>query len=301
MNTAPLQAPMKLKLDELFEQGGFQQENLDIRLKKSRLALQLGLLLQRLYPGPWIQQNWTTEVIQTLGSVSSKHRVAPDLSRVGIPCDLLIDWEATNTAWLEFVDAQDFKKIFFCRFFLFFAQLLVDISDGCSNIRSASVEDDATWYNELLENASQLQDNKLLHWYGRAVEGCAKFALDYHASFGNIENPRNRAHKVIQENIVRNLHKNMCLWEDEFDRHSRALRSETMEPDTNQVNAILPQYRGKARTSDAVPMPASIVTEQNAIPKKFFTLFSGVDKESIERQDPSAFHLYSQSFTHSEA
>ncbi|KAK2772561.1 pfs domain-containing protein [Colletotrichum kahawae] len=168
--------------------------------------------------------------------MSPKHYVAPDLSRVGIPCDLSDKWEVTNTAWREFIDAQDFKKTYFCKFFLSFAQLLVDISDGSPTGQSASVEDEETWYSELLEKAFQLQDNKLLQWYGRVVEGCAKFALDYHASFESVDNPRNRAQRVIQENIVQHLHKNIRFWEDEWDRNSEDFSSESVNQHADQPN-----------------------------------------------------------------
>ncbi|KAH0420861.1 hypothetical protein CcaCcLH18_13765 [Colletotrichum camelliae] len=284
----PLQKPTKLTLDDLFQHGQFHEESLEIRLKKSKVALQLALLLQRLYPGPWIQQNWSTQLIRILDNVNPKQQVSPDLSRLGIPCDLSVEWETTNTVWREFFDAEDFKKATFCQFFLSFAQLLVDISDGSPTTHSHLVKDEQTWHDELLDKAHELQDNRLLECYGQAVEGCAQFALRYHAYPGTVDSQRKKAQKVIQTSIVEKLHHNMLFWEEEWQAHLQSFGSNTGDRHLAQIVNATPFIGKVQNNASRLSIDERVTSNHLKAPNKMFRLFATIEAGPTEREASEA-------------
>ncbi|KAK3361553.1 hypothetical protein B0T24DRAFT_684592 [Lasiosphaeria ovina] len=193
-----------IKLRTLLEQDTLRDETPETRLKKARLALHLASSLDHLYPGPWIQQNWDANVLQLVNNQDSDHS-----GRICIPCKLDRDWKGNNPVWREFHRSCDVGH----EFFLSFAQLLVDISEG--EVGSLLDKDEDTRRNALFDKGEETVRNEFLKWYGQAILGCLNFALDYDIEKmqDSVVDPKERARTVLRKNITENLQRNLRQWE----------------------------------------------------------------------------------------
>ncbi|TIC92604.1 Halolysin [Colletotrichum higginsianum] len=255
-----LSVPTEKSLDELLRRGALHEETFEIRLKKSRIALQIALLLYRLYPGPWVQQSWNASTIQVLGH--RRNDTAQDWDRLGVPCRFIHDWQTNNTVWSEYQDSQDGFEQDSPAFFLSLAQMLLSVSEGLAGSSSPLSIDD------LLDKTEEIIDNKLLSSYGKAIKGCVDFALDYELCRHDIPDPRERAREVIRTSIVEHLQRNLRFWEAEH--HARL--EETRPGDV-----------GSGKDTREVGCPPSVqVNPATATKSSFIRLFADADKESEE-------------------
>ncbi len=277
-----LQMPRPVSLHTLLQRDSLCEEKLDIRLRKSRLALQLASSLHRLYPGPWIQQNWNAQTVQLINRQNGDAGPG-EMDRLCVPCNFVRNWKTTNPVWQEF-DAQNDLSKDYPGFFLSFAQLLVDISEGGSEDYHLSPNEDR--YDTLLSKAEETVRNKFLQWYGEAIRGCLHYALDYDIEEGHTKNPRERARVVIQKKIVDNLQKNLHFWETEWRKHLRSPafgRDAEIPPSSGTAveRTRLPQKVAALKFGKLFPPSPS---PENATAKRaFFKLFADEDDKYVER------------------
>lgn len=260
----PLHEPKERNLGQLLQQNSLRDVTPEDGLKKSRLALQLASLIQRLYPGPWVQQDWNAETIQLLRIQSDD---ADDLNRVGIPCHFIRSWKATNTVWQEFFSIPKDSVPANPAFFLFFAQLLVDISEGPSATNPPQPRDTLAWCQALIEKVEKIKSKRLLNSYSKAIRGCIDFAVDYDIERDEVRDPRKIARELIRTNIVQNLDTNFRSWEAQRASHSQAAPRKTVYPPGTA-----------AQRSNRLPNQLPAAAEPS-----YFNLFAKVDEESVER------------------
>jgi hypothetical protein len=277
---------MELSLDHLLQEDSLhekQTEQTEVHLKKSLLALRLASLLHRLYPGPWLQKDWNARDFQLL--CSHGDNTTKDVCRVGIPCQFFRDWEATNPVWNEFLNKQDGFGETYPAFFISFAQLLVDIFEGSTEIRPPQKSLQA-WCKELINKAEKLIKNKFLSSYGEAIQGCAQYNIDYDIKRTREENPRECARAVIQMNIVDKLQENLRFWEAEQKSHFPTAKisgfgheleiGERVYPPPRAAPVISPQQR-------ATSMPLSSAPLRAVAQPSYFKLFAEIDMQSKAR------------------
>ena len=281
-----LQVPVELSLDHLLQQNSLheeQAEQTEVHLKRSLLALQLASLLHRLYPGPWLQKDWNARDFQLLcihGDNTTK-----DVCRVGIPCQLFPNWEATNPVWNEFLNKQDGFGETYPAFFLSFAQLLVDISEGSTSVRSPQKSLQA-WCTELIIKAEKLKKNKFLSSYGEAILGCAQYNIDYDIKRIREENPRECARAVIQINIVDKLQENLRFWKAEQESHLPMAKISDFGNELEIGERVHPPPRAAPATK--LPQKAAAMSSSSALLRavarpSYFKLFAEIDTQSTAR------------------
>lgn len=256
-------------------------------LVKARLALQLAFILQRLYPGPWIQEYWNPHVVRLLHNCSDDDQKTS--GEVGIFCKFSHDWKSENPIWAEFADVvRGLSEQTNSTFFLSFAQLLVDISEGSVGKYEPSATE--SWNEALMDKADEIKRNTLLRSYGEAVKGCIDFALD-HELRTVIEDRRNRAQDIISTNIVKNLQTNLQLWEAQDIQRFNTTESPSHNRYSRFNDVPIVHRRQVSLEKKTSQMPESVWQSNNfasqplkaSAKRSFFTLFADADKHSKER------------------
>ncbi|KXJ86446.1 hypothetical protein Micbo1qcDRAFT_140343 [Microdochium bolleyi] len=175
-------------------------------LQVARLAFELTSSLHQLYPGRWIQDVWHVgslkTSLQTLETTSSKMHNAYIACKLGRGMDRQC-----------FDIADDFCR----RFFLSFAQLLVDIVVG----KSRTQQENATTLNDWSKSLKNDVDKKLgansqMQWYAEAVRGCLKCCVgsrEFVTARQWQPDDRSTFRKLISEKVLSKLRTNLALWE----------------------------------------------------------------------------------------
>ena len=199
-----------MSLASLLGGGSLDGDSLDMRLKKSRLALQLAAAVQKLYPGPWLQDNWSPKLIQFVHDQNSDR--VDRLDQPYIPCTITGSWKSTNEIFKGFDRPMETCP----PFFLSFAQLLVDIAKGETKSQHCKASDPVAWYRSLLEELNSSFHDEIFRWYGKAIQGCLQYSIDFSLESSRIKEPRRRAQTIIRENIVHHLERDLGVWEKKW-------------------------------------------------------------------------------------
>ncbi|KAL5585948.1 hypothetical protein FOBRF1_015818 [Fusarium oxysporum] len=101
-----------------------------------RLALQVCVSFFYLFPGPWVQREWSSSLFQAPWGISHTG-LSADLTQTSFLCEILKDWDGQNRIYEEFLEAQKNPSTNPPGFFLSLAQLLVDICEGKAGDKSA--------------------------------------------------------------------------------------------------------------------------------------------------------------------
>jgi hypothetical protein len=219
------QTPNRVNLDFLLQEGLLKTEDSHTRVRKSNLALLLASSLLKLYPGPWIRENLSADLVQFLSDQTTKR--IEMLDQPYIPCTFVRNWRESNAvfrSWQQHVSSKDKNSqhmesqryIEKCpAFFLSFAQLLVDIEKG-ERGGPPFLTDTNRWYDSLSNELNQTFQDGVSMWYRKAIRGCLDYSLDYKLWARRIEDPRERAEAIIRENIVLQLQENLRVWEEQW-------------------------------------------------------------------------------------
>ncbi|KAL8420549.1 hypothetical protein RB594_003365 [Gaeumannomyces avenae] len=223
-------SPTPVGLDTILRQDRLREETPHIRLQKFRMAMRLASSICRLYPGPWIQQNWNAQVVKLLHEGNSD--LPADFDPLYVRCELVRNWRTTNDVWGHFYNSQQDTGRDCPAFFLSVAQLLVDISEGVGANPESTRPTSEEWYNALMDKASAMAKDKLLEYYGKAIQGCLYYPIDYSIERQYTEDPMQTARAVIRMNIVENLEINMRLYEAELAQKRAAPQLDQPSPST---------------------------------------------------------------------
>ncbi|EXK27691.1 hypothetical protein FOMG_15919 [Fusarium oxysporum f. sp. melonis 26406] len=214
-----------------------------------RLALQVCVSLFYLFPGPWVQQEWSSSLFQAPWGIS--HRgLSADLTQTSFLCEILKDWDGQNRIFEEFLEAQKNPSPNPPGFFLSLAQLLVDICEGKAGDSSVATKDSEP-FQDLSTKIDELMSDDLLQFYGCAIESCRTYDFLYReASVGDTQS-REMVRLVGEKHIIKYLQSTLELWEPQARQYTTqiavAAQQDTNEPPLLQRLSERP-YHGSVFT-----------------------------------------------------
>ena len=229
------------RLRDLLKQRHLEPTSIVSRLGIFRLAVRLATSLYTLCQGPWIQQEWTADYLQ----IRTKDGVSPVdmLEEAFIACSFsqchegrrdLISGGPLRSQVSDTAKGKQSATDEICpRFFLSFAQLLIDIEKGRGRDAAADDETPQMQFRRLVREARLYKKDKVTEFYGQALEGCLLYLENYKSEAQYTEDERSRKREVIKKSIVRNLKDHLYQWEQQQYRDAKnrgGLRDENNEP-----------------------------------------------------------------------
>ncbi|KAJ3532756.1 hypothetical protein NM208_g8294 [Fusarium decemcellulare] len=253
-------------LEELLFKANLKKANLNVELSKFRLAFRLASSLHQLYLGPWVQNNWTPANIYLVHDPETEPMA--NLDKPYVQCVVTSDWECQNPV----IEASKRKTGDCCtKFFLSFAQLLVDIAKGEVN-SSSSHQDIQSWYDYLAEEVTTSFQGKLMEPYGRAIEGCLLYLDHCDTEEQRTENTTLRARHVIYQHIVSHLQDHITNWE----AHSLTEKEDMNVGDNEAISRRCNHCQPGNNMTTLESLPPIDRHKSTAM----FTLFSDEDNEN---------------------
>ncbi|RKK98519.1 hypothetical protein BFJ68_g13594 [Fusarium oxysporum] len=206
-----------------------------------RLALQVCVSFFYLFPGPWVQQEWSSSLFQAPWGISHTG-LSADLTQTSFLCEILKDWDGQNRIYEEFLEAQKNPSTNPPGFFLSLAQLLVDICEGKAGDKSVATKDSEP-FQDLSTKIDELMSDELLQFYGCAIESCRTYDFLYReASMGGTQS-REMVRLVGEKHIIKYLQSTLQLWEPQA-KNKRPVEKTVQEFITNltdfYTNYVLP-------------------------------------------------------------
>ncbi|KAG4282129.1 hypothetical protein FPRO06_11032 [Fusarium proliferatum] len=213
---------------ETYDQVGIQSPREAIA--RFRLALQVCQAVFYLFPGPWIQQEWTSGLFQAPWSERSVDEIA-DLAEASILCDLRKNWSSQNHIYQAFLKTQVTPSPDPPGFFLSLAQLLVDICEGRSRVGSAAIKDSDSSAGYIRSKIAELTSNPLLKFYGCAIESCRTYDFLYREASPRGRQPQDLVRSIGEKHVINHLQDVIKLWES---------RANDMEPAPDFITSSNP-------------------------------------------------------------
>jgi hypothetical protein len=214
-----------VELQSLLSNGSLQTSDPDDMLRKFQLALRLASSLHVLCLGPWIQQDWTAKYVRILENPAGKP--IEMLDEAYISCDLTKETERVNI--FPRASQQEQTEEIPPKFFLSFAQLLIDIEKGESSPSSSKEEAPEQWYDLLVEEHNNNFGDGVMEHYRKAIEGCLLSRSRYEIETQFVENEDLRVQKVqevIRANIVVHLRNHLDIWKEQRSSKHAARKDE---------------------------------------------------------------------------
>ncbi|KAM5364932.1 hypothetical protein ACJA88_012774 [Fusarium oxysporum] len=214
-----------------------------------RLALQVCVSFFYLFPGPWVQQEWSSSLFQAPWGISHTG-LSADLTQTSFLCEIPKDWDGQSRIYEEFLEAQKNPSTNPPGFFLSLAQLLVDICEGKAGDKSVATKDSEP-FQDLSTKIDELMSDDLLQFYGCAIESCRTYDFLYReASMGDTQS-REMVRLVGEKHIIKYLQNTLELWEPQAKQYTTqiavAAQQGTNEPPLLQPLSERP-YHGSVFT-----------------------------------------------------
>lgn len=277
--------PESIDLETILAQGELRAGDLDANVRKFRFALRLGLSLYSLRFGPWIQHELNSRNVHIIPDRDGSR--IEMLDEAYISCRITTDRSEVcprPAPDLEVNSGEDYSK-----FFLSFAQLLVDIGNGETTNPPSGPEDDSEWYKRLVGEVQRNQKDHLMANYWKAIQGCLLYQVNYE-NYGELstnqeKEKRLRAQEVIHEHIVRPLWSNLNFWK----RQEKELKCRDEKGDRHGLESC----GNEQSSSAAAPLNPQDPGARERVESKF-TLWFQQDNEFTEMfvSSQSPFHRY---------
>ncbi|EFY97967.1 Peptidase S8, subtilisin, Ser-active site protein [Metarhizium robertsii ARSEF 23] len=256
---------------------------LDDEVRKAWLAHRLSLSLRLLYMGPWIQQDWDFDTLHIMPKNNSE--LLPPIDELYIGCTLAPGYEMANST--PTARCSPYSSQMCPKFFLSFAQLLVDILKGERGYRSYSESQLNDWFYMLQYEVGHNLKEMSNEYYWRAIEGCILFTM--HDDSHECADALVRAKDVISKHIITYLrmHVESCQA-----KHSRCLQPDGTSEETgirlwSEIESKYQQIDSpKARGED------SFVTHMNRFTATFIKNLPALEKKVRVAIIDSGFYVH---------
>ncbi|KAI3320650.1 peptidase S8/S53 domain-containing protein [Xylariaceae sp. AK1471] len=222
-------------LETLLDEGVLKTSDLGDNVKKFRLAVRLASSIHKLYSGPWMQQELSSENVQIVQNKDIKP--IEMLDEAYVRCVISKDWrqpENYQALWQQHGSTEACP-----RFFLSLAQLLVDIVNGERDHPPFNEIEPTRWYDMLASEVRKNIGDGLMAKYWTAIENCLLYLAYDESESGRVPDKMQRAQEIIKEHIVRYLQDNLDFWEQQTLGHINELQS------TNERS----RYHGQTQSS----------------------------------------------------
>jgi hypothetical protein len=186
-----------INLKTRLQQQESKADDFQNKLKRFDLARRLALSLHELFPGPWIQREWTADYIQVIRD------------QAYIWCDFAKQESGSHSLQTNTAEIQTYR-----RFFLSVAQLFVDLEK--SGRVPVSADDNLdSWHDRLYEEVIASYSDRITTSYQKAIQGCLLFLDSYITESQWNQDERSSAQEVIRRDIVLHMEKNYDLWKEQ--------------------------------------------------------------------------------------